>query len=456
MGIGTGAGGWVVSPLVLSSERIFAGPGEEPKVEGPRSPEPNGCTPDYAAHPFLDPHLPSRAPGLLRALYQRFLAMRHDDEAYNAFLNKLLHPPGVSHPLKTNLREAASYLAEVAPYLEGLLEMLPREVREPLEPLPELTRQQDIRELMDQMFHAVDPRVRFEAQRKLYLAKLFFDVDHHWLVQRGLLHKHYFERLMDEALFRYTKSEYDVDICCTLGPDGISVEYTVGRERQEQECWSFHNIELEVPRKKGTAHLNIYFYSCRFKREVLPYQYRRGLERYQVQPTEIWGKLRQRRSGSIVSKMIRKGISDPSEIEDILGAMFIVADLAEVESLKDILMDTLGGPFRFRDITDTLTSEKDRTRLNRFSGLGYKVYKTEVDLLHPGATPEEEPYIFPVEIQIYTLESYLRTIHTEHYASHQRFKRRQFLKGLLPYLFPEEIYGRHVLDACLAAEAGGG
>ena len=43
----------------------------------------------------------------------------------------------------------------------------------------------------------------------------------------------------------------------------------------------------------------------------------------------------------------------------------------------------------------------------------------------------------------------MRTVHNQHYASHQRLKLRQFLKGLLPYLFPEEIYGEDIIRGCL-------
>ena len=62
------------------------------------------------------------------------------------------------------------------------------------------------------------------------------------------------------------------------------------------------------------------------------------------------------------------------------------------------------------------------------------------------------PYIFNVEFQIYTLEGFLRTVHSRHEASHERMKLRQFLEGLLPYLFPPRIYGDDALAACLAGQ----
>jgi hypothetical protein len=52
-------------------------------------------------------------------------------------------------------------------------------------------------------------------------------------------------------------------------------------------------------------------------------------------------------------------------------------------------------------------------------------------------------------VQIYTVEGFLRTVHSRHYASHQRLKLRQFLEGLLPSLFPTSIYGESLVRRCL-------
>ena len=51
--------------------------------------------------------------------------------------------------------------------------------------------------------------------------------------------------------------------------------------------------------------------------------------------------------------MIRKGENDPREIKDLIGAMFIVEDLIEVEHLKEVLVDLFGGPFRIKNVVDT-------------------------------------------------------------------------------------------------------
>ena len=413
--------------------------------------------PDYSVHPYLDPFLPTRNAAAFRALFRQFLRIRADDDLYNSFLNKMLRPDREDGSMRENLRRAASYLSQVEFYIDGLLDLLPEERALPLRSLDRARRCEDVRDLLAGIFQGGDTRIRFEAQRKLYLAKLFFDIEHTWKVQRGLVHQQYVEALMEQSLFSHLVGESDIDICFNIQADGISMDYTEGRVAEDQECWGFHKRDLAVPYHLGTHRLTVYYYSCRFKREVIPFLYLRGEVNYRLRPVEIWMGLKDRRSGSIVSKMIRKGESHPGRIEDILGAMFIVTDLLEVERLKDILMDNFAGPLRFRNVTDTLTRESDRSRLNADSGAGYNVYKAEVDLLYPGEPDETHPpYLFTVELQIYTLESYLRTIHTEHYASHQRFKKRQFLRGILPLLFPAAVYGEETIRACLEDSGLGG
>ncbi len=63
----------------------------------------------------------------------------------------------------------------------------------------------------------------------------------------------------------------------------------------------------------------------------------------------------------------------------------------------------------------------------------------------PGGGPERPPYRFTVEFQVHTLESFLRTICSSHDADHRALKFRQFLMGLVPYLFPAAVYGKEWL-----------
>jgi hypothetical protein len=409
--------------------------------------------PIIQAHPFLDPRLPDTNPSIYRHLYKWYLQTQESQEQYNRLLNMILHPAGEKRPLQSNVTTAAYYLNEAVSYLGELLLMVPPEVRTLVRPRPEVMGCPDILELLHLIFGSRDRTVSFEAQRKLYLSKLFFDVDHCWEVQRGGEHKEYFESILAGELFSGTVEQRPVELCYSIGPDGESIEYSVGRNETGQECWTFNMREVELLREGRPLRFHIYFYTCRFKREVIPFQYEKGADHYQLAPTEIWPGLTKRRSASIVSKMIRKGENDPRWIEDLIGAMFIVEDLFELENLKETLFDLFGGVFRLRNAVDTLTRPEDRTLLNPQSGQGYEVYKAEVDLLF---NPERQrlpmPYFFTVELQLYTLESYLRTIHSAHYANHQTLKRRQFLRGLVPYLFPVEVYGEAVVQALMSEE----
>jgi hypothetical protein len=150
--------------------------------------------------------------------------------------------------------------------------------------------------------------------------------------------------------------------------------------------------------------------------------------------------MRQETSGSVLSKMIRKGINNPDEIGDIIGAMFIVNDNEALTDLLVLLDSCIGTPFGWRNVTDTLNEQSSGSSLNTFSSKGFKVFKGDVDVLigDPGGGV---PYRFPVEVQIFTLESYLRTVCGAHDASHLALKLRQFLFGLVPKIFPGEIYG---------------
>lgn len=410
----------------------------------------------FEAHPLLDPELTARQPALLRYLYRIYLEIRNDPERYNGFLNSVFQPKGVERPLQANLTTAAYYLNEATGYIGELLLMIPSEIRRLVTPRPEVMGCPDLQELFALVFGSKDRRASFEAQRKLYLAKLFFDVDHHWEVQRGNEHKEFFEQIIDQTLFAHTIARRRCDICYNIRPDGETMEYTLGRASPGQECWSFDLREVKLPANRHVSRVRIYFYTCRFKREVIPHQYKPGEGYHHAGPTEFLEGLTKRRSASIVSKMLRKSENDPRWIQDLIGAMFIVQDLREVEALRDALFDVFGGIFRVRNVVNTLENPDDRSRLGSFSGSGYDVFKAEVDVLYNPERPRlPMPYVFTSEIQIYTLESYLRTIHSDHYASHQAFKRRQFLKGLVPYLFPRAVYGEGVVSALQGGGANG-
>ena len=409
-------------------------------------------TPDaiLQAHPFLDPKLSASQPSVLRHLYKRYLEMREHTEIYNDFLNRILRPVGEHRPLQSNLVTAGYYMNEAVHYVNELLSMVPPSARGDLTPRPEVVRSGDVLELLSMIFGSDDARLSFEAQRKLYLTKLFYDVDHCLDVQRGNEHREHFERMIRSSVFSKVTETRRVEVCFAIRPDGQSMEYSLGRTRPGQECWSFDLQQIELDRDQRPTQLHVYYYACRFKREVIPFQYERGAEHYELAPTELWPGLTKRRSASIVSKMIRKGEGDPKSIKDLIGAMFIVENPVELETLRETIYDLLGGIFRVKNVVDTTMRGEDRSLLNPYSGVGYKVYKCEIDILYNSErNPQPLPYFYTVELQLYTLENYLRTIHSHHYANHQALKRRQFLQGLLPVLFPEEIYGRDAIDLAL-------
>ncbi len=408
---------------------------------------PNHLEPDEAglhrlrqAHPQLDPHLADHYPEFYRLACRQYMQMCAGDEAYNDHLNRRLYPNGITRPFEANLVEMAFYLNEAGKYVEALLDLLPRRKARRLRPEDRVRECNDLRDLMALAFSGDGRRLAFEARRKLYLAKLFFDVAHTRAIQRGEEHRRFFADKMERAILHHTVEEREIDVAFNIASDGVSIDYEIGRASPNQEVWRFRRREIHLMLDGRPVRIHVYFYSCRSKREVLPYHYVGGRQVYHLQTVEKWSQLSMRRDASIVSKMLRKGLNDPRAIPDIIGAMFIVENMVEVEHLKLLLVDQLGGPFRMRNVIDTLTNPDDRRRLNRFSGAGYRVYKGEADVLYKPEGSDEEPYSFIVEIQVYTVETYLCTVHADHYASHHNLKQRQFLEGILPLLFPQELY----------------
>ncbi|MBD3237768.1 MAG: hypothetical protein GF330_13780 [Candidatus Eisenbacteria bacterium] len=393
------------------------------------------------AHPLLDPDLQAHHPELHHALQRTHQRVESSEAEYQKLLNLILQPPETERPFAASQLEVAYFLNEAARYLEALLELLPRRRRSGFRPLPVVRECNDVRELLALIFDRGDERLAFEARRKLYLGRLFFAVERNWHVQRGEVHRTFLEDLLRRRLFRHVGGERQIDIAFNIAADGLAIDYAVGPPLPEQEAWRFDLREIALPGERTAPPIRVYFYSCRSKREVLPFRYVAGQRVQQLRAVEKWSQLSLRRDASIISKMLRLGISDPGAIPDILGLMFIVEDAAQVERLFRVLSDMLGGVLRVRDIVNTLTRDARAATLNPYSGAGYRVFKAVIDMLYREPGSDAAPYNFAVELQLYTLESYLRTIHTRHYANHQALKRRQFVEGLAPLLFPERFYG---------------
>jgi hypothetical protein len=401
----------------------------------------------FRVHPFLDPKLPSREPPLARIWLTTYRRIARDPSIYAEILRTYTSPVASRGSSRIQLTR---YFRDADAYLDDLLLLVPPSFADQMRVYPETRRANDMLQLLERTFEGPDPRTRYEAQRKLYLAKLLFDVDHCRSVRDGPSHQARFERILREGLWPDLVGDRSVEVCCrfTEKTNG-SQEFLVGVPPDAMStCWRFQVRKL--PAKNGDPEIEVYHYRSRFKREANPDPGRTAEHGFLTLTERLrWPGLG-RRSGSIVSKMLRRGIADPLMVEDLLGAMFIVGDRRQAYALERRLLQLLGGPFRWRDRVDTLSGERDREKMDLRSSSGFRVLKGIVEVL----TEDEagaSPYFFGVEVQIFPLEAYLRTLHAEHFASHYAYKRRQFLIDLLPLLFPSEIYGKEA--AHLAAES---
>ncbi len=400
------------------------------------------------AHPFLDPKLPSTNRALARIWLTTYRRIAADPSLYAEILRTYAMPRSGEGSPRVLL---ARYFRDADAYLNDLLLLVPPSFASQMRVLPETRRTNDMLRLLAATFEGPDPRSRFEAQRKLYLAKLLFDVDHCRSVRDGPRHRARFEKLLEERLWRdLDGGGRSVEVCCrfeeTAGGEQ-SFRFGVPPDRGAT-CWRFQVRRLAA--KNGDPEIEIYHYRSRFKREANPEPGRPARNGFLTLTEKPRWPALGRRSGSIVSKMLRRGIADPQVVEDLLGAMFIVGDRRQAYALENRLLHVLGGPLRWRDRVDTLAGEKDRPRMDPRSSSGFRVLKGIVEVL----TEDEagaSPYFFGVEVQIFPLEAYLRTLHARHFASHYAYKRRQFLLDLLPLLFPSEIYGKETSH--LAAES---
>ncbi len=400
------------------------------------SPSP-GVSAERGPHPLLDPRLPSRDPALARLWIATYRKAIREPETWSRMLAAYARPAGGDAPSE---EDVAPFFREADLYLDDLLRLVPEVLARHLEPQARTRRLNDMLSLFRAVFEGPSPRIRYEAQRKLFLSKIFFDVEHCRSIRDGPRHQQRFESLLSAALWREADAGGDVEICCRLertASGGDLLEVGVPRDRATR-CWRFQMRRL--PPAEGEGEVDVYHYRSRFKKESIPAPPTLDPGGFLLLAEEPrWPSLGGR-SGSIVSKMIRRGLPDPGMVQDVLGAMFIVGDRRQAYSLEHRLVAALGGPLRFRDRVDTLRGERDRAKLDHRSSSGFRVLKSIVDILveDPSASV---PYLFAVEIQVFPLEAYLKTLLDESFASHTAYKRRQFLRDLIPALFPPEIFG---------------
>lgn len=384
----------------------------------PEPPEDAHLAAAYDAHPLLDPKLPSRHPALARVWIDNYRRMMRDSAVFDRVVRGYVVPAGSRSSAAVDL---APYFHDADAYLNDLLRLVPNSLARHLAPLPETRGASTIRDLLKATFEGPHRRSRYEAQRKLYLAKLLFDIDHSRAVRDGPKHRARFESIVKDALLLEVKSANDVEV---VGPGGRAFRFRPRR----------------LPAEGRDPAIEIFHYRTRFKREADPQTDNRADEGWiRIAESPRWPGLG-RYSGSILSKMIRRAIPDPRMVQDLLGAMFIVGDRSQTYALERKLVSAFGGPLRCRDRVDTLAGSRDRARLDPQSSSGFLVLKEIVDILMDDPS-SDVPYLFSVEIQIYPLEAYLSTLYDTHFASHAAYKRRQFLHELLPILFPAGLYG---------------
>lgn len=402
---------------------------------------------DHAAHPQLDPEFSSRRSRLLQLIRLTYRRILRDDEVYRREMSRLFFPIDTepdSHSLAELQAKALDYLQEADTYIASTISLLPEASRPSVLLVPQVADSQDMRQLLGLSFHGDNGRIRYEARRKLFLAQTLLHIDQSRTIQDGPRHLTHFEQIMNDGLWKHTQQIHDLHIGFHLGSDGDSIQYTT-RPSETDQLWDFRSTFVQKRRGGRDISLDVLYYNCRFKMAVTPISFEIVDGAHRVLEQVRWGDMRQESSGSVLSKMIRKGINNPDEIGDLIGAMFIVHDNDALNDLLILLDSCLGTPFGWRNVTDSLTQHPSGSALNTFSSKGFKVFKGDVDILME-ESGGGAPYRFPVEIQIFTLESYLRTVCGAHDASHLALKLRQFLFGLVPKIFPRAIYGSDWLE----------
>ena len=399
---------------------------------------------DYSAHPFLDPWLFRRDREALRYFRRAFRDSMDREGHYARLLNQLLHPIGEASSMEEDERTLASFLEDESTYVRELLSLLPPEYAAPFMPTEEVSRCKDLRELGELVFYRNrsdvehERRVRFEAQRKLYLTKLFIQIEHTRMIQDGPRHRAYLIDLLERELFSHvTEVRNEV---ASYAPDP-EVDLVAGANGPLEETWGFrvHRVQREFA--GATNDVEIWHFDTRFKRESAGFDYAPGQGEYRVSERMRYGDMQRGHSASILSKMLRKGINNPNRISDMLGAKFIVARERDVNRLAHLLHDLLGGIFVFRNQVDLFRRPADQAFMNRFSAPDFRAFKEDVDVLYrPSRNERGRPYLFSVELQILTVESFLQSVHSRAYTSHREYKRRQFLQGVMPLVFPSAIY----------------
>jgi hypothetical protein len=139
-----------------------------------------------------------------------------------------------------------SYFQDADQYLDDLLCFASVADRQRLRPLPETRDLLDFGMLLRTTFEAPNSRVRYEAQRKLYLTKLLFDVDHCRSVRDGPRHSAMVESLLQRSLWSLERGTREISCrvddggACVVRTDPVTTGKAAG-------CWRFNVRQLALP-----------------------------------------------------------------------------------------------------------------------------------------------------------------------------------------------------------------
>ncbi len=172
----------------------------------------------YDAHPLLDPRLPSRHPALARLWVDTYHRMMRDATVFDRVVRGYAIPAGSRTSKAVDL---APYFHDADAYLNDLLRLVPDSLARYLAPLPATRGLSTIRDLLKATFEGPYARSRYEAQRKLYLAKLLFDIEHSRAVRDGPKHRARFEQIVRDVVLSDVTRENEVEVFGILdrGPD---------------------------------------------------------------------------------------------------------------------------------------------------------------------------------------------------------------------------------------------
>lgn len=192
----------------------------------------------YRMHPLLDPMLPRRQRSALRfwlPVYRKLRAApRESEELLRRFVTTATGLPQLP------VQPVEQYFEDADRYVEDLLRVVPAAMAESLRLLPETRRMGDLATLLEGMFRGATSRVRYEAQRKLCLIMLLFDIDHTRAVRDGPRHRAIFEQLLEQTIWADLKCDDEREFCFSLvcGPDGrqrLMRVPTSARDRKVEE-----------------------------------------------------------------------------------------------------------------------------------------------------------------------------------------------------------------------------